>query len=706
MKWAGGMLLNFYASEGAVAISKGNTDNFHTMVDLVATPGMSRILAQGDLNGDGLLDLVLGGTAPEAALTPPFVLAYGQKNGGFRLDTAWTQGERKFMSPQVIVADFTGDGRADMAVFDAGYYDWSVRKTMGREPVLFVGGADGKFTASSAFTDALKPFVVPAAGAPHNAQVDLTMGIKDIAAADIDRDGDLDLWIESTGSNNITSHFLINEGGRFTVDIDNRVGRSTLFGPAQGDYWRYGAAEFSDINGDGAPDLVLAQIRDNDPSHLTQSSFVLLNDGRGYFPQANAVRLPLPAFYHGYTSARFGSSWDMNGDGLKDIVMLHTRNDDVSGPDVEPAWTGMYLQFLQQRPDGQFVDVTAARIADQSAWTGAAERGDAVSAQPFDLNRDGVMDLVIGYGWARPATATPVVLMGTADGRFVPADQTLLTGGDSWFGEGAVAADLDGNGYLDFIHLDPQPGVDGVYGTGDEDSAIVTQFGLNPIGGGAPATAPVTRYGSAGNDVLKGNAGADRLIGQGGNDSLDGGAGLDTAVYAGSRAGFAVTRGAGGFTVADRQAGEGSDTLVSVERLLFADGAIALDVGADGIAGKAYRIYKAAFARTPDEGGVGYWMSLMDKGVGLATIAQGFVASNEYRAAYGDNPGNNALVTKYYQNILGRSPEKAGLDYWVSVLDGKLASVAEVLAAISESPENINGTAALIGNGFGYTPYG
>lgn len=31
---------------------------------------------------------------------------------------------------------------------------------------------------------------------------------------------------------------------------------------------------------------------------------------------------------------------------------------------------------------------------------------------------------------------------------------------------------------------------------------------------------------------------------------------------------------------------------------------------------------------------------------------------------------------------------------------------AEVLAGISESPENIDGSAALIANGFDYTPYG
>ncbi len=690
-----------------MAISKGNTENFYTTVDVVSTPGLTRILARADLNGDGILDLVLGGNTDNPAKAVPLAFAYGQKNGGFVVDTGWANGElRKFMSPQVIVGDFTGDGRADLAVFDAGYYDWSVRKTMGREPVLFVGGADGKFTASSAFTDALKPLVVPATGAPYNSQVDLTMGIKDISAADIDRDGDLDLWIESTGSNNITSHFLINDGGRFTVDLNNRVGRTTLFGPSSGDYWRYGDSAFADVNGDGAPDLVIAQIRDNDPTHLTQSSFVLLNDGRGYFPQSGALRLPLPAFYHGYTSAKFGGSWDMNGDGLKDIVMLHTRNDDVSGPEMEPAWTGLYIQFLQQTASGQFVDVTAARIADQGAWTGTAVNADAISAQPFDVNRDGIMDLVIGYSWARPSAASPVVLMGSADGRFTATDPALLTGGDVWFGEAAFGADLNRDGYLDFVHIDSLPGADGVYDTGDENSAIITQLGLNPIGGGAPATAPVTRYGGAGNDVLSGNAGHDRLIGQGGNDRLEGGAGLDTAVYAGARAGFTVTRGAASATVVDRGGAEGTDTLVSVERLQFADGAIALDVGADGIAGKAYRIYKAAFARTPDEGGVGYWLSRMDQGLSLVSVAQEFVTSEEYRKAYDSKLSNEALVTKYYQNILGRAPEKAGLDYWTGVLDRKEASVAQVLANISESGENIDGTAAVIGNSFGYQPYG
>ena len=151
---------------------------------------------------------------------------------------------------------------------------------------------------------------------------------------------------------------------------------------------------------------------------------------------------------------------------------------------------------------------------------------------------------------------------------------------------------------------------------------------------------------------------------------------------------------------------EGTDTVTGVERLVFADGGVALDVETTGLGAQAFRLYKAAFARTPDHGGVGYWMSAMDKGMKLVDVAQLFLTQNEYKEAYGAVTNNRELVTKYYENILGRAPEQGGLDFWVGVLDNKQASVAQVLASISESGENITGTAALIANGFDFTPYG
>lgn len=215
-----------------------------------------------------------------------------------------------------------------------------------------------------------------------------------------------------------------------------------------------------------------------------------------------------------------------------------------------------------------------------------------------------------------------------------------------------------------------------------------------------------------GNDVISLKGGGGRLNAQAGNGndkitilggahSVDGGAGLDYLAFSGVRAGYTVQKTAGGFTVAD---GSGTiNTVSNVERITFGDQTLALDI--DGNGGQAYRLYQAAFNRAPDAGGLGYWIGEMDKGASLASIANGFVLSDEFKLAYGVAPSNQALVTQFYQNILHRAPEKAGLDYWVGVLDGN-GSRAGVLAAISESQENQAGLIGVIGNGFTYTPYG
>lgn len=84
--------------------------------------------------------------------------------------------------------------------------------------------------------------------------------------------------------------------------------------------------------------------------------------------------------------------------------------------------------------------------------------------------------------------------------------------------------------------------------------------------------------GFAGNDVIYGNGGNDFLMGGAGNDRLDGGHGIDFAFYEGNRNWFSMSTSNGTTTVSDNVSGQGVDSLVGVERLLFADGAVALDL--------------------------------------------------------------------------------------------------------------------------------
>jgi len=200
-----------------------------------------------------------------------------------------------------------------------------------------------------------------------------------------------------------------------------------------------------------------------------------------------------------------------------------------------------------------------------------------------------------------------------------------------------------------------------------------------------------------------GTAGNDNFHSSAATYHTDGGAGVDTIAYSGKAANFSVVKSASGFVVTDKSGNEGINYLDNFERLKFSDSAIALDIAGNG--GQAYRIYQAAFNRTPDAIGLGFWINALDKKVSLVDVAAGFMNSLEFKAIYGNAPSNSQLVTKFYENILHRAPEKGGYDFWLGVLDTHSASAAEVLAAMSESAENQAGLAAVIGQGFAYTPF-
>ncbi|KFC70700.1 DUF4214 domain-containing protein [Massilia sp. LC238] len=181
-----------------------------------------------------------------------------------------------------------------------------------------------------------------------------------------------------------------------------------------------------------------------------------------------------------------------------------------------------------------------------------------------------------------------------------------------------------------------------------------------------------------------------------GNNAVDGGAGLDTVVYNGARAGFMIERGVYGVSVTDKSGALGIDNLVNVERIQFGDTMVALDI--DGSAGEVYRLYRAAFDREPDKGGLSFWIKALDTGnYTLTQISQMFLADKEAQALYSTDPSDSYFVSKLYAHVLHRPAEGAGFDFWVNGL--KQASRAEVLAFFSESPENQAQVIGLINNG-------
>ena len=238
-----------------------------------------------------------------------------------------------------------------------------------------------------------------------------------------------------------------------------------------------------------------------------------------------------------------------------------------------------------------------------------------------------------------------------------------------------------------------------IHGTAGADVRIGTELTDHILGGAGDDD---LRAGP-GDDILHGEDGNDLFQAGRGNDTFDGGAGLDRIVMSSSRAAYTLGTftQAGGVTtgaVTDRTANrDGVDALINIERLQFTDGTLAFDTA--GTAGQVYRLYQAAFARTPDTGGLKHNVGLVDGGLSLQQMSSAFLASAEFQQKYGSDPTDSAYINALYRNVLGRDADPAGLSGWQGRLNDGSWTRTTLLIGFSESPENIAKVAAAIANG-------
>ena len=109
--------------------------------------------------------------------------------------------------------------------------------------------------------------------------------------------------------------------------------------------------------------------------------------------------------------------------------------------------------------------------------------------------------------------------------------------------------------------------------------------------------------------------------------------------------------------------------------------------------GPLVRLYTAYFRRIPDYGGLMYWYGQMYPDNGSAGrlfnhVSDSFAQSAEFVGTYG-SLNNLAFVELVYQNVLGRTAEPGGRDYWVGRLNAGLIR-GEMMIGFSESAENIS----------------
>jgi len=104
--------------------------------------------------------------------------------------------------------------------------------------------------------------------------------------------------------------------------------------------------------------------------------------------------------------------------------------------------------------------------------------------------------------------------------------------------------------------------------------------------------------------------------------------------------------------------------------------------------GPVSRLYLAAFHRVPDQPGLINWVNYMRAGNTLESVADAFVASQEFQLTYG-TLDDTQYVTLLYENVLGRQPDPTGLADWTGQLAG-VTTRGQVLIGFSQSPEAIS----------------
>lgn len=327
--------------EGRLAVYRQTSPGVFVTPDTYVVGIYPWKVAVGDIDGDGLTDLVVTDTDGHAV----WLLLQDHVNKG------------KFLSPRQIassgadiyeaaIADLNGDGAPDIAIADPYtgsnrimllYQNSSQRGTFLPAVDFMLPGTPGNVTtgdlngdgradlfmwvylASSGYTpngelavSLQQPDGTLSSATPLAPQTGLNVGL--LSIADYNGDGRNDLFTFFTPSSTdysakITVLLQGSQPGTFSVPVD------TSLAGIQG----IDGATVADLNGDGRPDVaVVGFFPTGSPSTVRSRLNLFMQSGGGAFTLARVYDLPI--------AASCVAAGDIDGDGLNDLVVLGGDN--------------------------------------------------------------------------------------------------------------------------------------------------------------------------------------------------------------------------------------------------------------------------------------------------------------------------------------------------------------------------------------------
>ncbi len=397
---------------------------FPRFVDVAREAGLARLsvaggVACGDVNQDGLLDLVSTSSGP----FEPLMLFHGRDDGKFvdRAQEAGVHGQLGGLHCELV--DYDNDGLLDIFVPRGGWFrlEGRIRNSLLRNQ------GDGTFRD-----------VTREAGLAYPAYPTQTA-----VWGDFDNDGDLDLFIGNEaptefyglGRGDFPSQYFVNNGDGTFTDQTRSAGLYLV-------RWVKGAAA-GDYDNDGDLDLYVSSHSLWDHRRYGEN-FLFRNDGDGTFTDVAAemgVTRPWQSF----------ACWffDYNHDGWLDLLVV-PYGQDIDGDDH----TKFAVRDARGQPHGGeaprlYRNERGAGFTDVTVECGLDHPYLAMGSCFGDLDNDGYLDVYLGTGGPEYETLVPnIMLRNDAGRRFI--DVTVAGGfGHLQKGHGVSFADLDNDGDQD-----------------------------------------------------------------------------------------------------------------------------------------------------------------------------------------------------------------------------------------------------------------
>mgnify|MGYP001319299325 CR=1 FL=1 len=239
-----------------------------------------------------------------------------------------------------------------------------------------------------------------------------------LSACDFDLDGDMDFVVAdgqgytSQGSA-LQVRLYVNDGtGQFTDESSARAAGVTGW---------FRGVEFGDCDGDGDPDMILAQ------DYFT-APVLLINDGNGFFTDESATRLPAQRL----SSARAQFA-DVDQDGDLDLAFCDSGTSSRFGSNGR-------TRLLINDGNGFYQDDTDARMI------GGSTMSQQMDLLFFDADNDLDLDMYVGTRSSGSANSSR---LWTNDGKGFFTSS--LTAGGDYSVYSYDAGDIDGDARLDLI---------------------------------------------------------------------------------------------------------------------------------------------------------------------------------------------------------------------------------------------------------------